>query len=280
VSSHAVAMPSELPCKAGRVGESERGSSCYLPDMPTADIRIVLVRPQGAANTGAVARVMKNMGLSDLALVRPRFRGRALARTMAVHAADVLEGARTYDTLAAAVADCGVVAGTTCRKGPYRSDPLTPRQAAAELRRASRENKVAIVFGPEDHGLSNRDIQLVQMLITIPTDDAYPSLNLAQAVGVCCYELLVADDGRMPQAPAALLPTSADTELMFDKLQRALSAIGFLNRDNPEHIMYALRSMLGRARLDEREVRILLGLARQIEWYGSNPEPRTLNPEP
>lgn len=248
--------------------------------MSPAEIRIVLVRPQGAANTGAVARIMKNMGLRDLALVRPRFRGRSAARTMAVHAADVLDGARTYDTLAEAVADCGLVAGTTCRRGPYRSAPLTPRQAAPHLRQAAATNRVAVVFGPEDHGLSNRDLQLMQMLVTIPTDDAYPSLNLAQAVGLCCYELLLAGGADVGCETAPILPTSADTELMFERLQRALSVIGFLNRDNPEHIMYALRSMFARARLDERDVRILLGLARQIEWYGRNPEPRTQQPEP
>jgi tRNA/rRNA methyltransferase len=236
--------------------------------MSAANIRIVLVRPQGAGNTGAVARVMKNMGLNDLALVRPRFRSRSSARTMAVHAADVLDKARTYDTLAAAVADCGLVAGTTCRQGPYRNDRLTPRQAAADLRQTSELNKVALVFGPEDHGLSNRDIQLMQMLIAIPSDDAYPSLNLAQAVGVCCYELFVARNDDVRKTPDSSLPTSGDTELMFEHLQRALTTIGFLHRDNPEHIMYALRGMLGRARLDERDVRILLGLARQIEWYG------------
>lgn len=239
--------------------------------MAAANIRIVLVRPQGAANTGAVARVMKNMGLDDLALVRPRFRSRAMARTMAVHAADVLESARTYDTLAAAVADCGLVAGTTCRQGPYRNDPLTPRQAAGALAHAAESNNVAIVFGPEDHGLSNRDTQLMQMLITIPSHEAYPSLNLAQAVAVCCYELFVAREEVPAQLPAAL-PTSANTELMFARLQRALSTIGFLHRDNPEHIMYALRSIFGRARLDERDVRILLGIARQIEWYSGTSE--------
>lgn len=256
--------------------------------MAGGNIRIVLVRPQGAANTGSVARVMKNMGLGDLRLVRPRFRGISRARVMAVHAADVLERAQTCDTLAEAVTDCSLVAGTTCRQGPYRGGLVAPRDAAPELLRAAGTNKVALVFGPEDHGLSNRDLQLMQMLIAIPSHESYPSLNLAQAVGVCCYELFVAaGSGVTESAPA--LPTSADTELMFERLQRALVTIGFLHRDNPEHIMYALRSVLGRARLDERDVRILLGLARQIEWYGGarekpeeqrSAEPRTLDPEP
>lgn len=236
--------------------------------MSAGDIRIVLVRPQGAANTGAVARVMKNMGLHDLVLVRPAFRGRFWARTMAVHAVEILENARRCDSLAEAVADCGLVAGTTCREGPYRGDPLTPRAAAPELVQAAATNKVALVFGPEDHGLSNRDLQLMQMRITIPSHAAYASLNLAQAVAICCYELFVADAATTAATePAATLATSARTELMFENLQRAFLSIGFLLRDNPEHIMYALRGMLGRARLEERDVRILLGLARQIEWF-------------
>jgi tRNA/rRNA methyltransferase len=235
--------------------------------MSAANVRIVLVRPRGAANTGAVARVMKNMGLGDLVLVRPAFRGRFWARTMAVHAADVLEGARVCESLADAVSDCGLVAGTTCRQGPHRNDRATPRAAAAELMRAAAANKVALVFGPEDHGLSNRDLQLMQMLITIPSHESYPSLNLAQAVAVCCYELFAASAAAQTAEPAAPLATSASTEMMFERLQRAFLSIGFLLRDNPEHIMYAFRSMLGRARLEERDVRILLGLARQIEWF-------------
>jgi tRNA/rRNA methyltransferase len=116
--------------------------------------------------------------------------------------------------------------------------------------------------------LSNRDLQLMQMRITIPSHPAYASLNLAQAVAICCYELFVADAATTAATePAATLATSARTELMFENLQRAFLSIGFLLRDNPEHIMYALRGMLGRARLEERDVRILLGLARQIEWF-------------
>jgi tRNA/rRNA methyltransferase len=262
------------------------------------NIRIILVRPQGAANTGAVARVMKNMGLRDLVLVRPRFRGRFWAKTMAVHASDVLEASRTCETLAEAVADCGLIAGTTCRQGPYRATEHTPRSAAAELLCSARRNKVALVFGPEDHGLSNKDIQLCQLVVTIPSHASYPSLNLASAVGICCYELFVAgSEAAQPGAEAPVLATSANTERMYEHLQDSFLSIGFLLRDNPEHIMYAFRSMLGRARLEDRDVRILLGLARQIEWYGSRkssmqgsksegnpkgetPTPSSPNPEP
>jgi tRNA/rRNA methyltransferase len=253
--------------------------------MPTPSIRIVLVRPQGAANTGSVARVMKNMGLGDLVLVRPRFRGQSAAKAMAVHAGAVLESARTCETLTEAVADCGLVAGTASRSGPYCPINLTPRKAAAQLIRTASANTVALVFGPEDHGLSNKDLQLCQMLIRIPSHDDYASLNLAQAVAICCYELFLASsEGKQEELEVPVLATSADTELMHERLQDAFLSIGFLLRDNPDHIMYAVRNMLGRARLEERDVRILLGLARQIEWFGrrasKGSEPRTPNPEP
>lgn len=232
------------------------------------NVRIVLVRPRGAANAGAVARVMKNMGLRHLVLVRPRFRQHFWARAMAVHAADVLEGARVCDSVAEAVADCGLVAGTTCRRGLYRPARHTPRSAVSDLLHAAGSNQVALVFGPEDHGLSNKDLQLCQLLLTIPSHEAYPSLNLAQAVAICCYELFVSEVGAgATNAGAQVLASSASTEMMYQRLQDALLSIGFLLRDNPEHIMYAIRGMLGRARLEEREVRILLGLARQIEWW-------------
>lgn len=254
--------------------------------MPTPSIRIVLVRPQGAANTGSVARVMKNMGLAELVLVRPRFRGQSAAKTMAVHAGDVLESARTCETLAEAVADCSLVAGTTSRDGAYCPPSLAPRAAAPELLRAAATNNVALVFGPEDHGLSNKDLQLCQMQIRIPSHHAYTSLNLAQAVAICAYEVFVAQRNGKPGREVPALATSADTELMYERLQEAFLSIGFLLRDNPDHIMYALRNMLGRARLEDRDVRILLGLARQINWYGranaKNEEGagEALNPEP
>jgi tRNA/rRNA methyltransferase len=235
---------------------------------------------------------MKNMGLEELVLVRPRFRGGSAAQTMAVHAADILQSARTCETLAEAVADCGLVAGTTSRDGPYCPASLTPRAAAPELLGVAATNNVAVVFGPEDHGLSNKDLQLCQMLIRIPSHEAYASLNLAQAVTVCAYELFVARSvGDRDGKDVPTLATSAETERMYEHLQEAFLSIGFLLRDNPDHIMYALRNMLGRAHLEERDVRILLGLARQIEWYGRGNtskeraaerlrEPRTPNPEP
>ena len=279
--------------------------------MALSNIRIVLVRPRGAANVGAVARAMKNMGLQELVLVRPALAvshaspsnevpdraarsepTRALsdvegasgpadrtpgaapfwAKAMAAHAGDVLQAVRQVDALDTAVADCGLVVGTTCRDGLYRAAAAPPRRVAARMVAAAATNRVALVFGPEDHGLSNEDLKACQQLIVIPTDPAYPSLNLAQAVMLCCYELFLA--GQQATVSAAALPATpplapaARVEFMFRRLQAAFLSIGFLHRDNPDHIIYALRRMLGRTQLEERDVRIWLALARQIEWFG------------
>jgi tRNA/rRNA methyltransferase len=127
-------------------------------------------------------------------------------------------------------------------------------------------NRVALVFGPEDHGLSNEDLKHCLQLVVIPSDPGYPSLNLAQAVMVCGYELFLAANSTGARAP--VLAPAERVERMFQHLQSAFLSIGFLHGDNPDHIMFALRRLLGRAQMEERDVRILLGLARQIEWFG------------
>ncbi len=234
--------------------------------MPLTNVRVVLVRPRGAANVGAVARAMKNMGLRDLVLVRPAPMRLFWSKAMAVHAEDVLSRVRRCDSLAEAVADCGLVVGTTCRGGLYRAAAEPAREAAPRIMAAAGANRVALVFGPEDHGLSNGDLQCCHELMVIPSDPAYPSLNLAQAVMVCCYELFLAANATAATAP--VLAPAERVERMFQHLKSACLSIGFLHRDNPDHIMFAFRRLLGRARLEERDVNILLGLARQIEWFG------------
>jgi tRNA/rRNA methyltransferase len=234
--------------------------------MPLNNIRIVLVRPRGAANVGAVARAMKNMGLEQLVLVRPALVRAFWSKAMAVHADDVLSRVRRCDSLAEAVADCALVVGTTCRGGLYRAAAEPVRQAAPRIVSAASVNRVALVFGPEDHGLSNEDLKHCLRLVVIPSDPGYPSINLAQAVMVCAYELFLAANSAAAPAPA--LAPAERVERMFGHLQSAFLSVGFLHRDNPDHIMFALRRLLGRAQMEERDVRILLGLARQIEWFG------------
>jgi tRNA/rRNA methyltransferase len=232
------------------------------------DIRFVLHRPRGAINVGAAARALANMGLRQLVIVRNGPLRPAWVRAMAAHAGGVVDSMRRCTTIHEAIAGCALVVGTTSRSRQYWPDPQPVRSLVSDIVARAASQAVAIVFGPEDHGLSNAELKLCHRTMTIPADDAYPSLNLAQAVMICAYELFLAStqtaavDDRSPLAPVESL------EAMYERLQRAFLSIGFLNRDNPDHVMLALRRLLGRTGLEEREVRILLGLARQIEWYG------------
>jgi len=232
--------------------------------MSLRNVRVVLVRPQGSANVGSVARAMKNMGLDDLALVQPAFTDPFLAEAMAVHAADVLASQRVFASLPLAIADCGLVIGTTAHAGPYRREARPPRALAGEIVATAATQKVALVFGPEDHGLSNDDLKHCPRVLTIPTSHEYTSLNLAQAVLVCCYELHLAAQ----ETVAAAMPRVSAEQLarLFEQLETALQRIGFLKADSGEHVMYSLRRMLGSVAMDERDLRIWLGIARQISW--------------
>jgi TrmH family RNA methyltransferase len=189
-----------------------------------------------------------------------------MARNLAAKAQDVLRRVERRATLSAAVADCTLVVGTTRRTGKHRGPQLSAREAAPALCRAAQSGPVALVFGPERTGLTAAELRSCHRLVTIPASPKYPSLNLAHAVLLLGYELLLAGDDleSQPQPPRA----RADLlEILFAKLKQALLAVGFLHRDNPEHLLWSLRQILGRAALSEEETRILLGLATQIDWY-------------
>jgi tRNA/rRNA methyltransferase len=228
----------------------------------------VLVRPLQAGNVGSAARALKNMGLGDLRLVAPTTAaGGRVAASMAVHAGDVLRNAQSYDGLGAALADCTLAVGTTCRPGLYRSGVVELREAAAQLVAEAAANRVAIIFGPEDTGLTNRELKFCQRLVTIPTAPKYPSLNLAQAVMLVAYELMMAAGAAREMPAAEPHASAAAVDAMMERLSEALVSIGFLPAENPEHIMFALRAILGRAGIGVRELDILSGLARQIRWF-------------
>jgi tRNA/rRNA methyltransferase len=231
-----------------------------------ADIRIVLVRPRGSGNIGSIARAMKNLGARELAIVGPARTRSFWARAMAVHGQDILSKARCYETLRDAIADCTLVIGTTCRGGLYRKHSQTPREVAPQIVSAARSGKVALIFGPEDHGLSNKDLEHCQRLITIPTDPGYRSLNVAQATVICLYEIYLASLAPA-QEPGLDRAAAEQIERLFDRMKTSLLKIGFLDSENPAHMLLAFRRILGRAALEEKDVRILTGLFRQIEWY-------------
>lgn len=248
----------------------ETSATVALPDTAALEaVRIVLVRPRGATNVGSAARAMKNMGLRDLTLVEPKLRRLSRGGVMAVHARDLLENARIVGDLSQAVSDCTLVVGTTRRGGLYRAAAAGPDVLAPVMVDHARRGKVALLFGPEDHGLTNDDLKHCQRLIVIETSADYPSLNLAQAVLLCCYELRrAAATSGTPTKGRPGPASAADVELLFERLQSAFLRIGFLNPQNPDHIMFAFRRLFGRAELEASDVRILLGLARQIDWYG------------
>jgi tRNA/rRNA methyltransferase len=233
-----------------------------------ANLRIVMVRPRGSGNIGSVARAMKNLGAKELAIVGQARTRSFWARAMAVHGRDVLAETKCYESVRAAISDCTLVVGTTCRSGLYRSHSQTPRKIAPEIVRAAQKGKVALLFGPEDHGLSNKDLEHCQLLITIPTHPEYQSLNVAQAAVICLYELYIAS--LAPAAEESIQRAGAEhVERLFDIMRKSLLKIGFLDSENPEHMLLAFRRILGRAGLEDKDVRILTGMFRQIEWYAN-----------
>jgi tRNA/rRNA methyltransferase len=227
----------------------------------------VLFRPKEAGNVGAAARALKNMGFTELRLVAPCSRTSSEAVAMAVHGRDLLERAQVFDTLGAAVADCALSVGTTCRKGPYRSHAKLARAAASELISESASNRIAIVFGPEDTGLTNDELKLCHRLLTIPGAPDYRSLNLAQAVMIVAYELMLAATVGERAGEAPQYAPATEVDAMLNRMAEALVAIGFLPEDNPDHVMFAIRAMLGRSGVTERELDVLSGIASQIRWF-------------
>jgi len=231
--------------------------------------RVVLVRPAFGGNIGAAARVMANFALSDLVLVAPRVAlSDRTARAMSTKGEPILDAARVVESPAEAVADCVFVAGTTARaEGLYRGQASTePGAVLAELIARGAHGPTALMFGPEDHGLTNDEIALCTRFLTLPAHEDYPVLNLAQAVAIVCSDWF-----RASQAPPAIAPNPpanvAHTERMFTMLQDALTRVGFLFGPDPRHLMFALRNVVHRAGATSGETDILIGLARQIRWY-------------
>ncbi|RLC08954.1 MAG: RNA methyltransferase, partial [Deltaproteobacteria bacterium] len=230
------------------------------------NIRIVLVGPLYGGNVGSVCRAMANMGLSDLAVVEERTLNMDEARKMACHAGEILEGRSTHESLADAIADCGVALGTSVRKGLYRQHAKTPREWAPIVLEDSSRGKVALVFGREDKGLSNDELALCSRVIEIPSSDAYASLNLSQAVMVCCYEIFAAADVYVPPEEKSPIATNDLRERMFGMWLKLLLRIGFMDHNKSSHMMQGFRRIMGRGAVTEDDVRIMMGVARQSEW--------------
>jgi len=229
------------------------------------NIVIILVGAKYSGNVGSVARAMNNMGLSQLRLVAPQCEINAEAHRMARSGVRILECAKKYRTLKSALRDVRFVIGTSAKTGGKRSKSRSPRLLSARILAQAAQQRVGILFGPEDTGLIDDDLMLCQMLIRIPTHSRGRSMNLAQAVMVVCYELFLGLKTRA-RIPAPKLAPSMQVEAMYEQLESALLDIGFLYPQNTRHMMFALRRLLGRAGLEAEDVGILRGIARQIAW--------------
>ncbi len=236
-----------------------------------AHIAIVLVKPQIPENIGAAARAMNNMGLSRLILVQPKnCDSSRMNKTATGSSAGVIEKMEIHDDLPKALAPFHYVVGTTARTGSLRPSVMRPRSLAQSLIPISRNNQIAILFGPEDRGLSNEHLFHCHTLTTIPTAE-FSSLNLAHAVLIISYELFLASTREMVDVTPRLA-NGFELEGMYGHLQEVLLKIGFLNPQNPDHWIRNLRRFLSRFPLRAREVRVVRGICRQIDWYTSQSE--------
>jgi TrmH family RNA methyltransferase len=232
-------------------------------------IRIVLVGTSHPGNIGSAARAMKTMGLERLYLVAPERFPAPEATMMAAGADDVLQNARVVPDLRAAIADCGLVVGTTARGRHLPWRIVEPREAALEVAAAAAASEVALLFGAERTGLHNDDLKSCHTLLTIPTGSEYTSLNLAMAVQVVAYEVCLAlrdrgAAGGRGEGPVPLA-SAADMETFYVHLERVLEEIDFRDRTGSGHLMARLRRLFQRTVLDQNEINILRGILTAVQ---------------
>jgi len=225
-------------------------------------VRFVLFQPSHPGNIGAAARAIKVMGYEDLVLVNPeKHHPHPDARARSSNAREVLLNARVTETLEEAIEGCSLVVGTSARRRRLNWPEYAPRECAAEAVRVAQREPVAIVFGNEQAGLTNEQLNLCNALVYIPTNAEYNSLNLAAAVQVLAYEMRLAEDikDELPP-PESPLAKSEDMERFYAHFEQAIIDIGFLNPDNPRNLMRRVRRLFNRAQMDENELNILRGV--------------------
>lgn len=242
-----------------------------------SQVSVVLVNTSHPGNIGATARAMKNMGLSKLTLVQPEDFPSGVAVGRAVSAVDILDNARVVDSLQDAVADCGLVIGASARSRNIPWPMVNPEQCANKAVAEAGRNKVALVFGREDAGLNNEELQLCHFHVQIPADPNYSSLNLSAAVMVVCYELRkaalaqeeqteVGEDEFWDQEKA----NGEQVEHFYVHLERVMTAIKFHDPENPRQLMPRMRRLFSRIRIDVMEMNILRGILSNIEFRLDN----------
>ena len=229
-------------------------------------ITIVLVATRSAGNIGSTARVMQNMGLSRLKLVKPREHLTSEAFKMASRAVDLVEQAEVYETLGEAVGEEQILVGTTsARERRTHQRVYTPKQIAPIIREYAKAQRVALIFGPENRGLTDEQLARCQYLAVVPSHGESPVLNVAQTVLLMVYEVYTLDPVERTSQP--VLVSQDQREEMFQHMEQVLIQIGFLSSSSPEPIMKSIRRFLGKAELTARDVQIVRGIMSQMEWY-------------
>lgn len=236
-----------------------------MSELGLTGVRIVLVEPAGPLNVGAVARIMKNMGLQHLVLVNPQCDPLSVeAQQMAVHALDVLEAAQQVATLPEALLGCTRAIATTARVRSLTTQLEDPRTTLPWLLEVE---IAALIFGPEDRGLSNEEITYAQRFVCIPSSPNYPALNLAQAVAICCYELYCNQHSGSEQSLGTSDQASLDVmDGYYHQLEDILLKIGYLYPHTSASRMQKFRQMFNRAQLEKSEVAMLRGILTQMDW--------------
>jgi len=245
------------------------------PKVNAENITIILKGPKYAGNVGSVARCAKNMGIDRLVVVGAKALPAEDMKLMSTHAAaDLVEEIRYHESLEKILGEFEFIVGTTSRLGSVRGPVISPRQMAETLLDISQHNRVALLFGPEDRGLSNEDLRHCQALVTIPTAAPFKSINLSHAVMILCYELL-AISRESADSFTPRLATAAEAAGMYRQIQALLERIGFLNPQNPAYWMVHIRRFFARTKLQAKDVKIIRGFCRQLDWYmDGNGNPR------
>lgn len=238
------------------------------------NVKIILVGTSHPGNIGSAARAMKTMGLKQLCLVAPRVEPDGQSVALAAGASDILRDLTTYDSLQEATADCGLVIGTSARSRTFSWPMLDAREAGEKVIKEGANYPVAVVFGRENHGLSNEELQLCQFHLCIPANPEYSSLNLAQAVQILCYEVRMAHlaSQAVPTTSTEAYPLAEELERFYVHLESTLKRTNFIIKNHPGSVMTKLRRLFNRARPEASELNILRGILSSIERSVSETE--------
>ncbi len=253
-----------------RIMQYEKRRGWHVERAKMENVTIVLNRPKYPGNIGSIARCAKNMGIPRMIVVNPLNPDRAVIEQLSTHfALDIVDTIQYSDNLKEALSPFHYVVGTTGRSGDtsLKRSMVSPRTMAGTVVDISHNNTVALVFGPEDRGLTNAELKFCDLLVKIPTSDHLKSINLSHAAMIICYEIFVASS-EPRTAFTQKLATVAETEAMYDHLKEVFLRIGFIKTQNPDYWMTNVRRLFSRTTLLAKDVKIIRGICHQVELYG------------